>query len=288
MDTESVEVRAMIDASPRDIYQALVSGDQLTQWFTEYADVSLEDGRYDFWGKLTPGAPDRDQGRNKILAYETDQEIKFSWTFRGADTNVSIQLNEQSPGTMVKLVHLNLPTRKQGQYAVADFWMLCLENLRQWVERKDKGLHCDFSNIQVGGIKLEIDIEAPNHEVFKTLVDPERLDRYMGHGSNIEAEVGGNYDIGWGDEGPMKILDIEQDEKLAYSWQYGDTPETIVTWTLEGSGGSTRLTLTHSGFADDRQMEDYQIGWLKYLNMIKSLSELGENWQRVTAPVDDF
>lgn len=288
MEKEKVEVRAMIDASPRDIYQALVSGDELTQWFAEYADISLEDGRYDFWGKLTPGAPDKMAGHNKILGYEPDQELKFSWTFRGMDTHVFIQLNEQSPGTMVKLVHLDLPTRKEGQYAVADFWMLCLENLRRWVERKEEGIRCDFSNIQVGGIKLEVDIDAPSHEVFKTLVDDDRLNRYMGNNSKVEAEVGGKYDIGWGEHGPMNILEIEEDKKLAYSWQYHGPPETVVTWTLEGSGGSTHLTLVHSGFAEDRQMEDYQIGWLKYLGQIKSLCEVGESWQKVTVRVNDF
>ncbi|MEJ2510575.1 MAG: SRPBCC domain-containing protein [Anaerolineales bacterium] len=288
MESQKVEVHAKIDASPREVYQALVSGDELTQWFTEYADVSLEDGRYDFWGKLTPGAPDREAGRNKVLAYKPDQELKFSWTFRGKDTHVFIQLNEQGPGTSLKLVHLDLPTRKQGQYAVADFWMLCLENLRQWVERKEQGVQCDFSNIQVGGIKLEVDIDASSHEVFKTLVDPDRLNRYMGTNSNIQAEVGGDYEIGWGDEGPVKILEIEADKKLCYSWQYPNTPDTVVTWTLEGSGGSTHLTLVHSGFAEDRPMEDYQIGWLKYLGQIKFLSELGESWQKVIATVNDF
>ena len=124
--------------------------------------------------------------------------------------------------------------------------------------------------------------------VFKTLVDPDRLNRYMGTNSNVQAEVGGDYEIGWGDEGPVKILEIEADKKLCYSWQYPNTPDTVVTWTLEGSGGSTHLTLVHSGFAEDRPMEDYQIGWLKYLGQIKFLSELGESWQKVIATVNDF
>ena len=260
METQNVEVRALINASPHDIYSALVSGDELTQWFAEYADVSLEDERYDFWGKLTPGTPAREAGRNTLLRYEKDQELKFSWTFRGKDTHVSIQLSEQGPGTMLKLVHFGLPTRKQGKFAVSDYWMLCLENLRQWVERRAASVQCDFSRIQVGGIKLAVDIDAPSNEVFKTLVDSERLDRYMGRNSDVKAEVGADYEIGWGDEGPAKILEIEQDKKLTYSWEYPDTPETVVTWTLEGSGGSTRLTLVHSGFAEYRVEDGAIVG----------------------------
>jgi hypothetical protein len=30
-------------------------------------------------------------------------------------------------------------------------------------------------------------------------------------------------------------------------------------------------------------MEDYQIGWLKYLGQIKSLSEIGDSWEKVIA-----
>ncbi len=70
---------------------------------------------------------------------------------------------------------------------------------------------------------------------------------------------------------------IESDKKLVYCWVFPNTPDTVVTWTLEGSGGSTHLSLVHSGFEDKRHMEDYQIGWLKYLGQFKSLSEIGGN-----------
>jgi hypothetical protein len=52
----------------------------------------------------------------------------------------------------------------------------------------------------------------------------------------------------------------------------------VVTWTLEESGGKTRLTLAHSGFATDRHSDAEWGGWLNYLGLIRSLVEFGLDW----------
>jgi uncharacterized protein YndB with AHSA1/START domain len=109
----------------------------------------------------------------------------------------------------------------------------------------------------------------------------------MGDDPEVEPETGGKYLYGW-DHGPTKILDVEPDKKLSFNWEWEDEPDTVVTWSLEGSGGKTRLTLVHSGFAPDRNMEDYQIGWLHFINRIKSLSEVGETWDKVQVLVHDI
>jgi hypothetical protein len=52
-----------------------------------------------------------------------------------------------------------------------------------------------------------------------------------------------------------------------------------VTWTLAESGGKTRLTLVHSGFAPDEQTDGLQSGWLNYMSRIKAMVEYGPAWQ---------
>jgi uncharacterized protein YndB with AHSA1/START domain len=283
---DRVELQVTIDASPKDVYQALTDGEQLKQWFAEHADVSPEDSRYGFWGRLTPEAPSQENGQHRLLSSEPG-ELKFEWQFRGKPTTVFIEFHEEGPSTQLNLTHFGLPARQHGQYAVADFWSLSLENLRAWVERSQVGLHCDFSAIQVGEIQLEVDIDAPAERLFQILTNPEELKKYMGENPEVEPEVGGRYSFGW-DSGPQKILDIQTDKKLSYSWEYPHEPDTVVTWRLEGSGGKTRLTLVHSGFAPDRNMEDYQIGWLHFLNRIKFLAEVGEAWQRAQILAEDY
>ena len=283
---DRVELQVTIDATPEQVYQALTDGEQLGQWFAEHVDVSLEDGRFGFWGRLTPGAPGKENGQHKLLGYE-EGELKFEWEFRGKPSTVFIEFHEEGPRTQLNLTHFGLPARQQGQYAVADFWSLSLENLRAWVERSQIGLQCDFSAIQMGEININVDIDAPPERVFQILTDPEDLKKYIGENPVVEAEVGGEYSFGW-EDGPQKILDIKANNKLSYSWEYPDEPDTVVTWRLEGSAGKTRLTLVHSGFAPDRNMEDYQIGWLHFLNRIKFLAEVGTGWQKAQIIAGDY
>ncbi len=274
-----IELQLTINAPPQDVYRALTEGDQLEQWFAEHADVSMEDGRYGFWGRLTPEHPDRPRGR--LLEAIPNEKLRFEWTLRGEQTEVTVNFREEGAGTRIRLEHFGIPTIQPGQYAVTDFWSLSLENLRAWVERGEVGLQCDFGAIKLGDVRLEVDIDAPAEEVFSTLIDPEKLLRYIANDPVVEPVVGGRYDYGWGD-GPIKVLDLEPNKRLSHTWRFDseNEPETIVTWTLEGSGGKTRLTLVHSGFAPDRPMEDYRVGWLHYLQSIKFLSELGDAWER--------
>src|SRR5690606_33413254 len=130
-------------------------------------------------------------------------------------------------------------------------------------------------------VRLSIDIDAAPAEVFRALVEPEQLNRYMASDASIEPHVGGILDFGWGQHLPMRILDFEPNERLAYTWNYeGDDHalDTLVSWNLEGSAGRTRVTLVHSGYADKRGVEDYEIGWMVFLNRIKLMVEVGPTW----------
>jgi uncharacterized protein YndB with AHSA1/START domain len=51
----------------------------------------------------------------------------------------------------------------------------------------------------------------------------------------------------------------------------------LVTWELEGSGGTTRLTVVHSGFDDDDDPRDVGAwgGWMHGLAQLKRLLETG-------------
>jgi uncharacterized protein YndB with AHSA1/START domain len=44
-----------------------------------------------------------------------------------------------------------------------------------------------------------------------------------------------------------EVLEVEEPNRLVYSWQGGGI-DTTVTWTLEPTAGGTRLQLVHDGF----------------------------------------
>jgi uncharacterized protein YndB with AHSA1/START domain len=283
-----IDIKLIVAAEPQRVLRALTSAQELTRWFCEQAEVSLEEQRYDFWGRFTPEAPDQDHGCHSLLALEPNQRLTFSWWLCGVKTTVDVRLEVRDESTHVTLAHEGVPAPKPGEPHMADFWALSLENLRSWIERGVVGPRCDFSLAPHGDVGLSIDIAAPREAVYDVLIRPDELERYIATRAAVELRTGGHYSFGWKEGGPIKILDLVPEERLSYSWTYENQPETVVTWTLEGSGGKTRLTLVHSGFAQDRKNGGYKAGWLKYMTRIKNLVEVGTRWQQPTLRVTDF
>lgn len=184
----------------------------------------------------------------------------------------ALTLSEELRRWFAEHAHVSLTEKRY------DFWDLSLENLRGWLERKAVGARCDFSSVQRGDVRLSAEIGASREAVFQALIKPEDLERYIAKKAVVEPRVGGRYSFGWKNDGPVKILDLVANEKLSYSWWYKRPEDTIVTWTLEGSGGRTWLILEHSGFGVDRSSEDYRTGWLAFLVRIKALVESGSAW----------
>ncbi len=278
--TDALQLQVAVAATPGDAFRALTDSAALAAWFAERADVSLPARRYDFWGRFTPEAPDREAGRRPLLAAARGERLSYGWRVRGAETTVAIDLAERDGRTLVVVRHQGAPRgHDPGSYTLEDFWFLALENLRRHLDGGRAPVRCDFSAPMTGDIRHTVDRDGVPGEVFGALIRPEQLERWIASRATVEPVVGGRYDLGWGAAGPVKILDLAPGERLAYSWE-GETgqPETVVTWTLEGSGGGTQLTIVHSGFAPDAPTGGYNAGWLNFLSWIRSLVEDGPGW----------
>ena len=115
--------------------------------------------------------------------------------------------------------------------------------------------------------------------MYASLLDPAQVNKWAaGRARHRTGGRRGRYDFGW-DHGPTKIVELEPDKSLAYSWRNPDSPDTVVRWSLRGSRGSTFLTLTHNGFASNELSEQYRQGWPGYLVELKRILEQGESWQ---------
>ncbi len=274
-----IEIAIDVAAPPSRVFEALTRASELERWFTENAFVSEAEGRFDFWGRHTPGNPDRHAGRHRLRAFEPDARLAFEWSLRGKDTTVDIALAPSNRGTSLKLTH-DAPKRGAAEISIADFWFLSLENLRRFLEEGAAPVLCDYSTMPRGAAELVVDIKAPPEAVFRALTGPSDLDGWMTAKSTVEPVVGGRMSFGWGTEGPVRILSIVPNEKLSYSWEHANDPETLVTWTIEAPNGrkaATRLTLVHSGFGE-RDTEDFRTGWLKHVVWMKALLERGDSW----------
>ena len=277
------EVSLEIAADAASVFAALTESSALEGWFAEHAEVSRESGRFAFWGKYTPGNPDREEGGGRLLGWKQDAELSFEWRARGVPGVVSLTLAPTSAGTLVTARHEY--QQQDGSDVYLDgAWSLALLNLRSWVETGNEALRPDYSAVPSGELRLTVEAQATPATVFNALLDPALLSRWMMAASpTVEPEIGGTYDLGWpkGDGRPLKITDIAQDSRLAYSWDDRQAPATVVSWELEGSDGATRITLIHSGFEDSIRLDDYFGGWADFLVRLVGLCEGGPNW---TAP----
>ncbi len=281
---DRVELEVVLDAPPRQVFEALVEPELLQQWFAEFAEVSVEEKSFDFWGRFTPQTPDREGGSHELRAVESDRLLQFVWHLEGRDTVVTLRLEPQGPGTRLHLLHEGVREWESGHYALSDYWVACLENLRGLLERGVVGQRPDFTEASGSPLELSIDLDASAEAVFGALVEPEQLTRYFPNQADVEPRVGGRIDFHWEGGGPQKILEIDPGRKLAYSWQYGHDVETVVHWELEESGGRTRLVLVHSGF--QREAPDYWVGWIAVVNQLKNMVET-EAWQRIDQVASD-
>jgi uncharacterized protein YndB with AHSA1/START domain len=283
MTAQSYTLRASISAQPEAVYAALTGAAALRAWLAEHAEVDLGGGVFEFWGRYTP---EGERGRQRLISFEPGRRLSFSWLLQGAETEVRVGLEPHDGGTVLTLTHSGVPPRaSDDSYWVRDLLMLSLANLASHCEGRGLGPKCDFTAFRAGEARAGVEIGASPAEVFASLIEPDQLNRWIAEKAEVEPHVGGRYDFGW-DHGPVKILELEPDRVVAYSWRHrwddGRGPESsVVRWELAGSQGRTYLTIVHSGFGPDRRTDGYQLGWQEFLVSLKRMHEAGRGWEPV-------
>jgi len=288
---KTICLHIILPADPPSVYQAITDAALLQKWLAERARVSLSENVLELWGRYLPGAPE--QPATKLAEATENRLLRFTWNFKTHALPVTLELASSNKGTILTLTQ-EIPERPSGEASFADFWGLSFENLRRLLMHGSGPLFCDFSAAHRREAIVTAQINKPPNEVFTGLIDPPQLERYLADKATVEPRVGGKIDFGWeggqgrargGCHGPIKILELEPDHKLSYSWRFQE--DTVVTWVLEDSEGGTRLTLVHSGFGKDRSTDDYTCGWWKFINSLKSMVEIGDSWQEVQVGKSD-
>jgi uncharacterized protein YndB with AHSA1/START domain len=273
----TINLSLNIAAPVERVWHVLTTAEDLCTWLCD-ATVDLHNGRYELSGSRLPGAPGESPMR--LLKSEPLKCLSFAWELRGTGTEVSFTLAPLgAEATVLKVSHSGVAKRPEGHSGTTDFWVVALENLRLYCMGKQP-VSYDFSG-HGSKVEVAIDIASNREQLFDALTDAKALDEFWSSGATVEPHIGGRYDYGWKNGGPTKILDLEDGGKLVTDWHFHGEPPTIVTWQLEGSGGKTRLTLTHTGFDPGSDREDYRHGWLGFLVPFKARAELGEAWSRI-------
>lgn len=278
-----VHVQVRLSHTLDSVFRAVTDAGALTAWFTEHADVSVQEKRYDFWGRFTPECPDREHGRHLIENVASGSRLRYAWSLRDTQTAVEMRFVERSEHTYVGVWHHDVPESLRGNpdsYAIEDFWFLTLENLRRQLAGR-RPVRCDFSAFRPGDIRHTIEIDGPAAAVWEALITPKQLDRWIASRATVDLRVGGEWDLGWMENAGLEILSLTPGRELSVSWKMEGVPPTVLTWTLEESGGKTRLSLVHSGFAPDARVDGMQAGWLNFMSWLRSVVEFGPEWMPV-------
>lgn len=115
-----------------------------------------------------------------------------------------------------------------------------------------------------------VDIEAPPDEVFRYLVDPHEMVRWMGQHAVLEAHAGGRFEIDVsGVPVRGRYVAVEPPRRVVVTWGMAGSEDlppgsTEVEFTLVAEGEGTRLRLVHRNLPDS-QAPQHAEGWGHFL-----------------------
>jgi uncharacterized protein YndB with AHSA1/START domain len=123
---------------------------------------------------------------------------------------------------------------------------------------------------QTEAISFEFDLHHAPEKVWRALTDPALLAEWLLPVVGLELEPGVSFAFkrdpmpGWDGTVKCRMLEIEAQRKLSYTWVVGEMEiDTVVTFTLEPTRLGTRLSLVQSGFraSQKRNFGGARYGW---------------------------
>ena len=141
---------------------------------------------------------------------------------------------------------------------------------------------------EIAPVDVTMHLAAPPVDVFRFFTDPARYVQWMGSEAELEPVPGGVYRVRMPDgfEAAGQFLQVDRPHLVVFSWGFADDEaaartkheggeaggagampagSTLVTVTLEGEDGGTRLSLRHDNLPSDSLREGHDIAWNTYL-----------------------
>jgi uncharacterized protein YndB with AHSA1/START domain len=122
---------------------------------------------------------------------------------------------------------------------------------------------------QTDSISFEFDLNHAPTKVWRAITDPVLLTEWLLPVVEGKLEPGAAFTLktqpqpGWDGSVSCRVLEIEAQRKLSYTWVAGDFIDTVVTFTLTPTASGTRLSLVQSGFRADQKQNfgGARYGW---------------------------
>ncbi len=123
---------------------------------------------------------------------------------------------------------------------------------------------------QTESIAFEFDLPHAPEKVWRALTDPVLLAEWLLPVIDLTLEPGAAFTFktqpypGWDGIVNCRILEIDAQRRLSYTWVVGDMViDTVVTFTLTPTASGTRLSLVQSGFKPEQKQNfgGARYGW---------------------------
>jgi uncharacterized protein YndB with AHSA1/START domain len=123
---------------------------------------------------------------------------------------------------------------------------------------------------QTESLSFEFELHHSPAKVWRALTEPELLAEWLLPTIGLKLEPGAAFTFktqpypGWDGTVNCRLVEIEPQRKLSYTWVVGDMfIDTVVTFTLTPTATGTRLSLLQTGFkAENKQAFGGQrYGW---------------------------
>ncbi len=116
-------------------------------------------------------------------------------------------------------------------------------------------------------LKMEFRLSGKPARVMELLTDAGLIRKWSGEEAILEPQVGGRFEMydGWV-KGEVLFVG---DRELSYTWKASDWNEeekpSVVHFLLKGDNqGGTELTLTHTGFPNEKERDSHKTGWTDF------------------------
>jgi uncharacterized protein YndB with AHSA1/START domain len=280
--TKQMKTTILIEAAPDRIWRALTTGNELDAWLSTSSHVDLKtNGAF-----ALKAIPKFISGPHVVKQLEPNQMLALEWNIDKVSTEVVFRLEPKDGQTAVSVSHLlpkDAPLKVDDECfgecgQLYELWEYCLGLLKTHIElgeAKCRMVHSRQNELKT--VEHTLSIKATPEKVFAALTEAEEMKKWNAFAGDAKSDnkVGGRYSFGWEPEktqkdGPGEIVEYEQDRKLTYTW-YGNE-KMLVSWSIEplpGSSRATKLTLVHSGFSDETDIEiGYNCGWGAFLHCL--------------------
>jgi uncharacterized protein YndB with AHSA1/START domain len=138
-------------------------------------------------------------------------------------------------------------------------------------------------------LEREILIEAPLEVVWSVITEPEHISGWFGDTAEVELRPGGSLIFRWEERDHAihgRVERVEPPRFFSYRWfrdsDLDEANSTLVEFSLEADGNSTRLTVVETGFQhlagtdEERQADadDHREGWKEELDELREYARV--------------